>query len=511
MRFRGLLFPLIFLPFILWANPSNIPVELDSLVLDGKRLLYDLQFKEAEKTFAQIERDFPDYPHGFVFRAYLSAMYFGLDESNEDLGKRLKSEIDIALDKSRTYKSQYPEKTDGYFYIAISSGIDALYHVIERNFLSAYWSGRRAKKNLETVVEMDSTYYDAYIGLGMFHYYADLLPGVLKFFAGLVGFDGDRIKGKREIRLSGDKGHYFKAEGDFIYHGISYFLEGETGRGLAGFRRLYRAFPGNNGFGLLIAYHYRKSGKPQKCIQYCQELKVDEDFTIPQITNMKFYNMAVSFFNMNAFAKSDSMFNLLEQLPTRKSRFYQGAISYYRGYLADLRFERRLATAYYNRIKDTKKMRYWYLLSRAKLNYPADSLTIAYQKAYNLLLSHQLNKALSTASALRMEMDRNGKQSANPDFGTAVDELLGYIHYFKRDYKTAKQIYDQAYPRILKMRDPFERAWALMHYQRCLRQSGDYDKAEEILDKIDDIDENYTKLIVEKERFILNKKRRQNS
>ncbi|HQU73871.1 MAG TPA: hypothetical protein PLG66_16315, partial [Calditrichia bacterium] len=492
---RFAFFALLLLAFNTSLGATPVPAALDSLVLAGKEELYNLQFQEARKTFAAARQQFPDYPHGYVFQAYLSAMYFGLDESNDSLAAHLKKQIEIALDQSRDFQSRFPDNPDGPFYIAITSGIEALYHIIERNFLSAYWSGRRAKKSLEKVIEQDSTYYDAYIGLGLFHYYADLLPGVVKFFAGLLGFEGDRDGGKKEIELAGRKGRYFRVEGDFISHGISYFLEGAQSEGLRGINRLYQRYPRNYGFGLIVAYHYRKSGSARRCIEYCREMTAPIDEDLPQLINMKYYNMAISYFNLNAFETSDSLLNVLEKLPTRKSRFYQAAISYYRGYMADLRFERRKALAYYNRIPDTKKARYWYLISRPNIKYAADSLTLRYQKAYNLLLTHRTSDALLEALALKKVVDK-GITHPNPDFGSKIYDLLAYTYYLKRDYPQARAIYEVALPRLERMQDPFDRAWMYMHYQRCLRELKEYDLAEAMLNRVDDIDESYTKLIV---------------
>ena len=55
------------------------------------------------------------------------------------------------------------------------------------SWLKAFWYGRKGANYLEKVIKKAPDYYDAYYGLGMYHYYADVLPKFIKasfFFIG---------------------------------------------------------------------------------------------------------------------------------------------------------------------------------------------------------------------------------------------------------------------------------------------------------------------------------------
>jgi len=55
------------------------------------------------------------------------------------------------------------------------------------------------------------------------------------------------------------------------------------------------------------------------------------------------------------------------------------------------------------------------------------------------------------------------------------------------------------------MEDRFRRAWIYIDYQRCLRELKEYKLAEAMLKKAEDADDDYTRIIIEREKFILKK------
>lgn len=501
---RAALF-LLLATFVLQAAPKAIPEKMDRLLLEGKRAVYNLHFDRAESLFEEAQLRYPEYPHGFVYQAYVNGMAFALDESNDSLSTLVEQRIAIAIEKSEAYREAFPDDPDGYFYVAIASGVEAVVHIVERRFLKAYWSGRRAKKHLETVIEIDSTYADAYLGLGMFHYYADLLPGVLKFVAGLLGFDGDRDRGKDEILRAAANGHYFRVEGEFIFHSIGYFLEGTTGPSLEGIKRLYGRFPDNVGLALMLGYHYRRSGQPERCIDYLGRVDLGDRNLPPQMFNLKHYHMGVSYYLLNDFARADSMFTAFEALPTRKSTYFTAAVQYYRGHLADLAFDRERARIHLERIEKSDKTDYWYAISRMAAQYPMDSLVYRYHIARNQLNSRRLEPALAGARSLVSDV-YGGRRSTYPEIDVLAYDLLGRVYYAMGRIDESRRAYETILHRVAEMDDDFHQGWFYIHYARCLRRMERYDEGLEMLNRAAELDVAYVKIIVERERYIIRKR-----
>lgn len=489
-----------------FARAHTVPLELNNLVMEGKNHIYRLEFEEAEKLFRESQAEFPEYPQGYVYQAYITALFYALDQSNDSLAQKLEEQLQQAIEVAKDYKDRYNDSAGSYFHLALANSIKALYYIVDRSYVKGYWYGRKAKGDLNKVVEMDSTYYDAYIGLGLFHYYADLLPGFLKFVAGVLGFDGDRVKGKAEIELTATKGHYFKIESEFLFYSIGYFLEGDKDNSIRALQRMYQQYPTNQGLGVMIAYHYRRSGLIQQCIDMCEKLIKEEDPPmLPQITNLKYYNLALCYYDLNEFAKADSVLTAVEAKGIRKSLYYQASINYYRGHIADLHFDHPTALKYFEKIPDHKQTKYWYWLSRPFIKYPTDSLVYQYFIAVNLLGSRQFQKSMAQALQLK-EALQSGETSPNPDIRFLAGDVLARNFYYQRQLKRSWEIYQKFIPDLDKMEDKLRRSWVYIHYYYLLREMGDYKEAEDMLKKADDIDDDFTRIIVEREKFILKKK-----
>jgi tetratricopeptide (TPR) repeat protein len=511
---RAIFIIIISLPLFsnsLFAN--SIPAELDSLILKGKENFYQFNISGAQKIFDESIKKYPKFPHGYFNQAYLTFIIFSQDMTNDSLSKELDRQINISIDKAKHYKNimgdSKENEVNAKFYLGVSYGLKALNSVIARNYLGGYWFGSRAKSYLESVIKADPSYNDAYLGLGIFHYYVDLLPGILQFIAGILGFDGDRHKGRNEVEITSNGGHYFKVEAYLTYYVIRYFLEGEKNQSVQKFLEIHRRYPSNPALSLILAYHYRRFGYTQKCIQYCESVPDSFITILPQIVDIKYYNLAVSSYDMNLFSKADSLFNSLIQLPTRKSLYYQSAIKYYKGMLSALLFQRDKSVYYLKNIFKHKQTKYWYYQAQMYIKYPMDSLMYKEIYARNLLYSRQFEKAMDKALELKHLAD-SGRVSKNPDMRFLIDDLLAENYYYARDYQLALRFYNEIAPDMNDIEDDYQRSWIHIHYARCLRNIGDYDAAEKMLNEARDLNEDFTRLIIEREKYILSQSKQRN-
>lgn len=510
-RLKILAVPFIFylLFFISSANAESIPAKLDSLILQGKEHFYRFNISKAQQTFDIAIQEYPNYPHGYFYQAYLTLIIFSQDMMNDSLAKVLDEQINISVDKANEYKKDVSQESDDLarqvdaeFHLGVSYGLKAINAVVDRNYFGGYWSGRKAKNHLENVVELAPDYNDAYLGLGIFHYYVDLLPGILKFFAGILGFDGDKARGRNEVLLTSQNGHYFKVEAKLTHTIIRYFLEGEKRQSLQEFLELYKQYPSNAALSLILGYHYRRFGHMKQSINYCESVPDSFVTILPQIVDIKYYNLAVARYDLNMFGEADSLFSELIQLPTKKSLYYQSAIKYYKGILKALSFDRDAEVYYLGNIFKNNKTKYWYYKAQMPLKYPMDSLMYKQIYAQNLLYSRHYQKSMEKAQELKNLLDE-GMQSKNPDMPFLIVDLLAENHYYQNDYREAKRLWDTIAAELDEIEDEFERSWIHIHYARCLIKTGNYKYAEKMLDEAKDIDEDFTRLIIEREKFVL--------
>ncbi len=477
--------------------------ELHQLLETGKKEIYHFRLDSALTIFRTVQEKYPDLPHGYFYTSYVNAIYYSQDLTNRDLDSLLKRTIRLAIEKGEKYKEIYPNSAEAYYYLGVSHGVLGIYHVLNSHYFKGYIHGRRAKNYLEDAIKIDSTYYDAYLGLGIFHYYVDLLPGVVRFFAGILGFHGDREQGMQEIKLTAQQGQFFRMEGEFVYAAIKYFLEGEYYSSVNTFLTLHRSYPENPALTLLVGYYYRRHGQIRTAEQYFNS--VSESFTekLPQITVMKFYNLGVCYFRMNDFAQSESFFTKLLDTTLRKSRYYQAAIAYYKGLLAGLDMRQKEADYYLGMIIKNEETQYWYYVSRMYIKFPFDSLMVAFIMADNDVYALNYQESARRVKSLAEELKKSSQIFHHPYLPYLVRDLEARFAFQRGEVQRAKEIYESFIDKLVGMNDEFQRAWIYIAYARVLREVKLWEKSSEMLDKAGATDDEYTRLIIEREKYIL--------
>ena len=85
---------------------------------------------------------------------------------------------------------------EAWLYLGAAYGIRVQYHAQRTEYFAAARDGKRINQALERTLALDPDLADANAGLGLYQYYADIAPSVLKivrWFLGLPG--GDRLQG----------------------------------------------------------------------------------------------------------------------------------------------------------------------------------------------------------------------------------------------------------------------------------------------------------------------------
>ena len=482
----------------IFANPL-----LDRLIRQGKEQLYRFNLDSSLATFRQVQQQFPEYPHGYFYEAYLLLIYYSQDEANSTLEEQFKAAAHQAAEIGERFRENNPENPEGWYYEGITQGVWGIYHVLNHSYIKAYFAGRKAKGYLEKTVQLDSTYYDAYLGLGIFHYYVDLLPGLLKFIVKILGFDGDRDRGRQEIWLTASKGRFFQKEALFGYYVMEYFLEGKYGEGIQGVTELYRKYPTNPALSLLLGYHYRRTRQLSQAIAMFESVSDRYQDDLPAISIMKYYNLMVCYFTLNRFNRAEAYLARLLDGSLRISPYYVAAISYYQGLLADLRFQREQALEAYSKIKLTKKTKYWYYNSRMLVKYPMDSLMYRYILAMNMVGSQEYERARKIVRELDELIRRKQVRWNNPELPFLLADLYAVVEFNLGNRQFALRKYRQMEKLLYNMDDQFARSWILIHYAQVLRLSGDLKRAERMLEKASEVDDDYTRFIIEREKFLV--------
>lgn len=177
-----------------------------------------------------------------------------LDPLNLSRDQRFQSGVDASIAAMERWTSAEPRRAEAWFYLGGAYGARGQWRVLRGQILPAARDGKRIKAALERALALDPHLQDAYFGIGLYHYYADVAPvaaKILRFFLLLPG--GDRRAGLQEMLRARDAGQLLRSEADYQLHLIYLWYEHQPLRAIALVAGLRDRHPRNPYFPQVIA------------------------------------------------------------------------------------------------------------------------------------------------------------------------------------------------------------------------------------------------------------------
>ncbi len=174
---------------------------------EGINGVYSLDYPTAQKNIQLVFEAYPDHPFAHFGNAMIawSRYEYEFETSDDAQRKVFENILDESIAGIKRWLKQNPNDPNGYMGIGALYGLRAMFSMRNRNWVTAYFSGRRAIRNLEKSLALDPTYYDAYFGLGIYQYFAGTLPNVIKVLAKIVAIKGDPDAGVYQLNLAREK------------------------------------------------------------------------------------------------------------------------------------------------------------------------------------------------------------------------------------------------------------------------------------------------------------------
>jgi tetratricopeptide (TPR) repeat protein len=207
---------------------ANTAASLDR----GYGHMYNLEFPAALSEFRNYQQqNFAD-PVGYVSEAschlfselsrlgVLEARLFSDDKNFEKRQKlepdpHIRAEFDKALERAELHAQQAlakdPNNKDALFAMALSNGLKADYSaLIEKKNMASLGYTRDAGDYADKLIKIDPSYYDGYLASGLGKYIIGSMAAPVRWMLRLGGIKGDKEGGRKELRLTAEKGRYLK-------------------------------------------------------------------------------------------------------------------------------------------------------------------------------------------------------------------------------------------------------------------------------------------------------------
>jgi tetratricopeptide (TPR) repeat protein len=169
-----------------------------------------------------------------------------LDPDNRRLDKSLESAAATAIDAAERWTRREPERAEAWFYLAGAHAPLEQWRILRGRKLAAARDAIGLKNALDRTLSLDASLYDAYFGLGLYHYYAAVAPAAVKMLRWLLFMPGgDREGGLREMQRARDQGALLRGEADYQLHWLYLWYEHQPARALELLRGLDAQYASN--------------------------------------------------------------------------------------------------------------------------------------------------------------------------------------------------------------------------------------------------------------------------
>lgn len=242
---------------VLGAFALGAPPRAGLTGIEGLSRVYDLllnaDFANAETELAHT---CPPAPREAcdVMAATITWWRIQLDPEDRSLDATFSTEADRAIESTEAWASRDTQSAEAQFYVGAAYAARVQWRVLRDEKLSAARDGKRIKQALDRAIALDPDLDDAYFGLGLYEYYADVAPAaekVLRFLLLLPG--GNRAEGLARMRRARAQGRLLQGEADYQLQIVYLWYEKRTDLAVDLLTSLRERYPGNPLFTVQLA------------------------------------------------------------------------------------------------------------------------------------------------------------------------------------------------------------------------------------------------------------------
>ncbi len=239
------------------ALPGPPPLSDDLTGVDALAHVYDLLLDaDFAKAETELARACPPAPREAcdVMAATITWWRIQLDPLDRSLDAMFTEQADHAIASTEAWTEREPQLAQAQFYAGAAYAVRVQWRVLRDEKLAAARDGKRIKQALDRAIALDPSMDDAYFGLGLYQYYADVAPTVakvLRFLLLLPG--GNRSEGLARMQRARKAGRLLQGEADYQLQIVYLWYEKRTDLAVRLLTSLRDRYPGNPLFAAELA------------------------------------------------------------------------------------------------------------------------------------------------------------------------------------------------------------------------------------------------------------------
>jgi len=219
----------------------------EALTRRGIDHIYNLQFDEATAEFNQVIAAHPDHPAGYFFLAAVEWWRILIDIENTSRDQGFIGLLDRVIELCDRRLDRDEHDVAALFFKGGALGFQGRLHGNREDWIKAASSGRSALPIVQETYALAPDNEDVLFGIGLYNYYAAVIPEMYPFVKPLMLFfpSGDKATGIAQLRRAAAGAKYADTEASYFLLQILYNFEKDYPAALAIAETLHAAYPAN--------------------------------------------------------------------------------------------------------------------------------------------------------------------------------------------------------------------------------------------------------------------------
>ncbi len=224
--------------------------------------VYNLRFDSARAEFQYLVHTQPDHPAGYFFLAMVDWWRIMSDFNNTSYDDRFLSQLDRVIDLCDKRLDKNENDIAALFFKGGALGFKGRLHGNREDWVKAANDGRQALPIVQKAYKLAPDNNDILLGIGIYNYYAAVIPDQYPFVKPLMIFfpEGDRQKGMAQLLQASEKALYANTEATYFLMQIYQNFEKRYDDALKLAIALHTRYPSNPMFHRYVGRCYASTG-----------------------------------------------------------------------------------------------------------------------------------------------------------------------------------------------------------------------------------------------------------
>ncbi|MCX7983983.1 MAG: DUF3808 domain-containing protein [Bacteroidetes bacterium] len=224
--------------------------EIDSRVQRGIDYIYNYEFEKAERIFSEVIQLRPEHPVGYFFRAMIQWERIICNFDDESQDEKFYDLLQVVIDMCDKRLKQDSNDVTALFFKGGAIGFRGRLRGNRGQWIAAANDGLVALPLVRRAYELQPTNTDVLLGIGIYNYYAAVVPEKYPYVKPFLLFlpSGNREKGLEQLRTAAEKAKYAHVEAAYFLMQSYVYFEKDFRQALEIARKFHNKYPNNSVF-----------------------------------------------------------------------------------------------------------------------------------------------------------------------------------------------------------------------------------------------------------------------